>query len=224
MTGPDMTNSPSRPAFRPLDLLRSKWTALLAVLLLIGGIALHFWLPYQRLLWEIQGIEVAGGKLSVSFTRVGPEWLWDNIGDEARWILGRPRVDAIVGKPQFGDQGMKHLAGLVNLEGLVVAELNRLHLSNTRVSNEGLKNLTGLTKPDLLFLKNTQISDDALKHLAGLTELRVLNLHNTQISDDGLKHLAGLTKLKWLNVRNTQVSDEGVAKLRRALPGCNVSR
>ena len=51
-----------------------------------------------------------------------------------------------------------------------------------------------------------------------------LDLSRTQVTDAGLKHLAGLTNLQSLHLHNTQVTDAGVAKLRTALPACDIRR
>jgi hypothetical protein len=206
-----MTDAPSRPAFKPLDLLLSKWTALLAVLLLIGGIALQQWLPNQRLRWAIQALDADGAKVFVDYEEFGPEWLRVLAGHEALQVFAEPEFVSIqAATTHFGDEGMMHLTGL--------KQLVRLDLRNTQVSDEGLKHLVGLTELEDLDLSNTQVSDEGLKHLAGLTELHYLDLSNTRVSDEGLKHLAGLTSLVSLWLSNTQVSDEGMARLCRALP------
>ena len=73
-------------------------------------------------------------------------------------------------------------------------------------------------------LWNTQITDAGLVHLEGLTSLRTLHLYNTQITDAGLVHLQGLTSLQDLNLSDTKITDAGVAKLKEALPNCEISR
>jgi len=178
---PDMTDSPSRPASKPLDLLFSKWTALLAVLLLIGGVALWFWVPHQRLRWAIQEIEAAGGKVEVDFKPVGPRWLWNFVGDKALRVFAEPRVVSIRGMPQIGTEGLKHLADSTNLE--------HLWLSAPQVIDEQLKLLADPTELRSLNLENTQLNDSGLKHLMQLRNLERLWLHNTVLSDEDLARL-----------------------------------
>jgi hypothetical protein len=51
-----------------------------------------------------------------------------------------------------------------------------------------------------------------------------LNLNGTQVTDAGLPHIAPLTQLRELLLVDTKVSDEGVAKLKQALPDCEIYR
>ena len=82
-----------------------------------------------------------------------------------------------------------------------------------------------LTEADLgkimnLFLTNTQITDEGIRELAKLQKLTVLSLNETQITDAGLKELAKLQKLGYLDLYNTKVTKAGVAELKKALPDC----
>ena len=78
-----------------------------------------------------------------------------------------------------------------------------------------------LTEADLgnvieLILTDTQITDAGLKDLVKLQKLNFLDLTNTQITDTGLKEAAKLQKLQRLNLNSTLITDEGfkeVAKL-----------
>ena len=110
--------------------------------------------------------------------------------------------------------------GLKNLGGLT--NLTRFELSYTQVGDDGLKHLSGLTNLKGLWLNGTQVTDDGLKCLSGLTNLQVLGLNNTQVTDDGLKHLSGLANLKTLRLNGTQVTNEGVQSLKEKLPHCYI--
>jgi len=79
--------------------------------------------------------------------------------------------------------------------------------------------LTEIGRIGAIYLYNTQITDAGLVHLAGLTSLQELF-----VTDAGLVHLKGLTSLQTLGLGNTQVTDAGVAKLKEALPNCEISR
>jgi len=177
-----MSESASNPTSKWLDLLFSKWTALLALLLLIVGLPLSYWMPYQRQRWALQALEVAGAKVVVNFGPGGPDWLRNLIGDEAMQVFDEPKRILIVGAaPRFGDEGLRHLAGLANVRTLV--------LSGTQVSDDGLTYLAELTELRYLGLSHTQTSDEGLKHLAGLTDLENLYLANTQASNEGVARL-----------------------------------
>ena len=65
-------------------------------------------------------------------------------------------------------------------------------------------------------------SDADLGHLAGLKTLERLSVCGPKVTDAGLEHLRGLTQLKECDVTYTSVTDAGAAKLRRALPNCEI--
>jgi len=70
-------------------------------------------------------------------------------------------------------------------------------------------------------MPNTKITDEGLKHLRGLSNLEHLSLA-PQHSDAGLEHLGGLRKLETIKAVNTKVTKAGVAKLQETLPRCQV--
>jgi hypothetical protein len=86
-------------------------------------------------------------------------------------------------------------------------------LSGTKVTNEDLALLEGLTSLRVLYLSSTRVGDAGLTHLAGLAQLRKLNLFDTQTTDAGLASLRGLTRLQTLSLATTKVSDKGLVHL-----------
>jgi len=132
--------------------------------------------------------------------------------------------------PELDEERLAVLNGLSTVE--------KLELSGSRVTSEGLQHLTGLAKLYMLHLDGTQVGDDGLKHLSRLRSLGVLSLDKTRvtdagllqlarmpqlerlylngasITDAGLAHLAGLAGLKELSLVETQISDVGLAHLR----------
>ena len=66
--------------------------------------------------------------------------------------------------------------------------------------------------------------DAGIESLAALSQLEELNLAATMVGDAGLEQLQKLESLKRVNLSATFVSDESVAKLRQALPDCEVAR
>ena len=99
-----------------------------------------------------------------------------------------------------------------------LTRLQVLSLSNTQVSNAGLRRLTRLIRLEELYLANTQVSDEGLANLSSLANLRVLDLYGTQVTDAGLIHLEQLNNLELLNLGATEVTDAGLKELFRALP------
>ena len=84
-----------------------------------------------------------------------------------------------------------------------------------------------LTEADLeevtgLFLADTKVTDEGLKEVAKLQNLEVLYLSLTQITDAGLKELTKLVKLHEVTLSGTKVTEAGVAELKKALPNCNI--
>ena len=73
-----------------------------------------------------------------------------------------------------------------------------------------------------LYLRGTRITDDGLKHLTGLTKLEKLDLVETGITDAGLVHLRGLSSLKKLYLTETRVTKDGVRNLKQALPNVEI--
>jgi hypothetical protein len=92
-----------------------------------------------------------------------------------------------------------------------------LNLSNTNITNDGLKQLSALPLTRL-HLEKTRIGDAGLEYLKDLANLEYLNLYATQVTDAGLEHLAGLKQLKRLYVWQSGVTDEGIRKLNESLP------
>ena len=126
--------------------------------------------------------------------------------------------------------------------------LHDLQISMTGVSDEGLKELTGLKELHTLDLRLTKVKDAGLKHLARLKNLQSLNLSHTAVTDAGLKELGGITNLQSLDLtvvegptdaglkelaglKNLRVLDleyakvttTGIAELQKALPRLRIN-
>jgi hypothetical protein len=76
-----------------------------------------------------------------------------------------------------------------------------------------------------LHLRHTQITDQGLRTVSGLRTLTGLRLFGTVVTDEGLRHLESMSNLEWLDLQLCpKVTDEGVARLRKALPKCQILR
>jgi len=91
-----------------------------------------------------------------------------------------------------GDEGMKFLVGLGNLEHLA--------LSSTSVTDRGLEVLRTIPKLKTLKLYDTRVGDDGMDHVATLVNLEELGLTGTDVTDRGARKLAGLKKLRVLKL------------------------
>ncbi|WP_417395456.1 protein kinase domain-containing protein [Gimesia chilikensis] len=140
---------------------------------------------------------------------------------------------------QIDDSGLAHLSGLTKLKKFYahmnpkitdkgvkslsgMQELEVLTVGATGITDAGLKQLSGLEQLTLLAIYNTRISDDGLGHLTKLKHLNELELQLTPITDAGLKHLSSMKQLRKLNLKETKVTLKGIAALKQALPKCKI--
>lgn len=133
---------------------------------------------------------------------------------------------------RFTDGALKHIKGLKGLKSLrlddaeitdkgvkklkesgLLAPLEFLVLSNTRITDAGLAHLTGMINLKWLYIRDTAVADAGLAHLKGLPKLEMLILNNTGVTDAGIVHLKGLTNLSSLYLRDTEVTDAGLEAL-----------
>jgi Leucine-rich repeat (LRR) protein len=131
---------------------------------------------------------------------------------------------SIRGKP-LSDEA---LARLVKNYG---DHLSALELTNTGITDAGLRHLAGLTHlPDLSLRNNDHrpappgaapspntITDAGLVHLKGLTTLRTLNLGGLPVTDAGLDAIKDLPNLEQLYLDRTEVIGCGLGRL-KSLP------
>lgn len=130
-------------------------------------------------------------------------------------LLSRTSLRAFaINDTQITDRGMEQLKKLTGLE--------RLYLRRTSITDDGLRSLQGLTTLRGLELTGTQITDDGLEIISHLVNLDTLYLEETQVTDTGLEHLRGLAALQTLKLKGTKVTGAGVARLKEALPKCDI--
>jgi hypothetical protein len=172
--------------------------------------------------------ENSGGRVSA------PMWLRRLLGDDFF-------CDVVMVCTGEGDAQLHHLTAFAHLRKLMLAgggkvtdaglenvkdlsRLKELKIGGTNITDAGLKYIAALTDLEVLGLTATEITDAGLDSLQGLSRLRDLDLSQTAITDAGLMKLAWLRELKSLDVSNTKVSDAGVARLKRAIPTCQIDR
>lgn len=126
--------------------------------------------------------------------------------------------------------GLKHLTGSPRLHTLDLSEcdgvtnaslphvarlknLRSLDLSFTRVTDEGLKELSGCTELEELDLTGTDFDGSGLVHLSGLKKLRRLSMYRTSVGDAALAHIAPLKELRDLGIGACPVGDNGLKHL-----------
>jgi hypothetical protein len=101
---------------------------------------------------------------------------------------------------------------LVNLQGMT--DLLHLDLSRTPVTDAGLLHLQGLDRLEVLQLWDTSITDAGLALIARLPNIVQLGIGNTRITDAGVPHLRALERLRVLQLYGTGVTGKGLMQLR----------
>lgn len=90
-------------------------------------------------------------------------------------------------------------------------ELDRLDLSHTRISDEGMLNLkTAPRISDLNLFYSEWITDQGLTAIRNWKHLKRLNVRGTRISDGTLEIVSRLTGIEALDIAQTQVTDNGL--------------
>jgi WD40 repeat protein len=104
------------------------------------------------------------------------------------------------------------------LEAIVqrLPQLKILGLSQTEITDEGLRHLSQLEDLYQISLYKTKVTDAGLQHLGTLDRLAYLTLTDTEVSDEGLRHLTGLERLRYVWAKSTKVTEQGAAMLREA--------
>ncbi|QDU98046.1 hypothetical protein [Lignipirellula cremea] len=97
-----------------------------------------------------------------------------------------------------------------------VKDLQRLHLSSSKISDAAFDDVASFRELRSLNLSSTAISDAGVAKLAALPHLETLDLAFTAITDKGLQSIARMPALIHLNLRSADnVTDAGVAHLAR---------
>jgi hypothetical protein len=139
---------------------------------------------------------------------------------------------------KFEDSQLKHIEDLTGLLGLAlwetpirdaaflylrrISNLRWLDIGDTQITDEGLGFIRGMPYLEELTLLNDQIGNDGLYHLEGLNKLKRLDLKGTKVDDASFEVLRRLTGLESLRIIDTDISYPVYAKLKRALPNCQI--
>jgi internalin A len=93
-------------------------------------------------------------------------------------------------------------------------KLERLDLSHTRISDEGLLHLRPAKQiRDLNLLYAEQITDLGLNAIKGWTNLQRLNVRGTRIADPTLAIVSKLAQIESLDIANTGITEAGLDNL-----------
>jgi hypothetical protein len=103
--------------------------------------------------------------------------------------------------------------GDATLAALALPELTQLNISETSVTDAGLKSLTACPKLSQLKCDKTKITDAGLLALANCAALEELDASGTPITDAGVKHIAKMPNLSNLTLLRTKVTRESLGVL-----------
>jgi uncharacterized membrane protein len=102
------------------------------------------------------------------------------------------------------------LTDLTPIEGMNLAGLMHLRLSNTKVTDAGMVYFKDCKKLMHLGLDRTHVGDAGLAHFKDCKNLSFLDLGSTQVSDAGLNHFKDCKALTVLFLFWTNVGDAGL--------------
>jgi serine/threonine protein kinase len=106
-------------------------------------------------------------------------------------------------------------AGLARLASAANPAFQRLNLSGSKITDQGVVHLGKMPQLMFLTLSKCQVGDSLAPVLSTMTELQHLNLSGTNAGDVVLKSIGNHQKMRSLDLGGTPVTDAGVAHLRR---------
>jgi hypothetical protein len=156
-------------------------------------------------------------------------WVLEPLAEVKQLTLVDPiNVGAMQRLPRLPDLEKLHLIGGSYIDDEALQCLSRMpnlkvfHISAASLSDNGLARIgaaRGLTRVRLF---GCELTDNCLIHLIRLPILSSLWLNESNVSDAAIPDLAQLRGLQILNVSGTRLTMEGVARLREALPNCQI--
>jgi hypothetical protein len=117
----------------------------------------------------------------------------------------------------FGPASDSDIGSLCELK-----QLHTLDLSNSQLTNVGIRDLGRLRGLKVLILNGARATDAHIHELSGMTNIESLSLFACPITDGAVKDLAMLKSLRFLDVRATNITPQGILDLRTALPNCRL--
>lgn len=132
------------------------------------------------------------------------------IVEQDETVDGRPIISIRAAGSEIAEDVFTRLPEAVTLQFLDV--------SDSPMTDEGLRFLKDLKRLEQIDLSGTRVTDDGIAELAGLEQLESINLERTALSDAGLTMLMQLPKLSFIRVGETRVTEAKIAELRAKYP------
>ncbi len=114
-------------------------------------------------------------------------------------------IEAYLVSPEHTDAQLETVIGLTSLQ--------KLELSGSKITSDGLSKLSGLRNLYTLHLTNTLVDDSGLTSVSSLKNLGILSLTNTKVTDAGIAKLASMDKLERLSLDGTAITDVGLGTI-----------
>jgi WD40 repeat protein len=139
---------------------------------------------------------------------------------------------------QLNDAGIQNLAGFaladcsvydtaitdVSMSVLRHAVTGGLSVARTKITDAGLAQLAGFRGQSLI-IDGTAVTDAGLRtFFASKPPLQHLGVAHTAVTDAVIDALAEIKTLQNVSVQGTKVTADGAARLKAAIPNCNVHR
>ena len=165
-------------------------------------------------------------------------------------LAGVPTLESLdIGWAQITDTGLEHLTALTNLRRLTfggnkltdtalgflrqMPQLEYLDLGGQQRTDSGLWSVTltdagmqligSVTELRELRLEGRNVTARGVAALKPLSKLERLNLQGCKrLRDDAVPVLSAMTKLRVLDLKDSGISEPAAAKIRAALPRCEV--
>lgn len=99
-----------------------------------------------------------------------------------------------------------------------LGRLRTLNLCGTRVTDAGLGGLRSLRCLEHLDVSGTAVTDDGLSELSGIVSIRALLAHNTGITNAGLTSLSRYPQLRTFGCLGTRITTDGLSRLKLLIP------
>jgi hypothetical protein len=97
-------------------------------------------------------------------------------------------------------------------------EIAVLDFKEAHVTEESLKNLSGLKSVGVMVFSLSDIQDDHLRHLTTIGKVRHLLLSHTALTDDCVDAIIDVPGLESVDLTNSLITPNGIARLRAARP------
>jgi len=163
----------------------------------------------------IETVQQLGGRIGFDFQydrpgkwknkpqQAAPVWLRRAIGED---YFRRVVIVNFDEGSDPSDDDLSVLQDLPDLRELTLAD-------RTRITDKGLRNLSGLRRLQVLVLSGTQSEGRGLAYLRSPQRVEGLALHNAPITDEALAHVGKMSSLKWLILSGTRITDNGLVHL-----------